>query len=59
LPKENAYNKIEFWEDSIATYTNDLQNKVIAEDRLLVNKKIIPLLVKALREPDSFSYPII
>jgi len=57
VPKENAYNKIEFWEDSIATYTNDLQNKVIAEDRLLVNKKIIPLLVKALREPDSFSYP--
>jgi len=57
IPKENAYNKIEFWEDSIATYTNDLQNKVVDEDRLLVNKKIIPLLVKALREPDSFNYP--
>jgi len=57
VPKENHYSKIEFLEDSIVTFTNDLQNKVIAEDRLAVNKSIIPLFVKALREPGSFNYP--
>jgi len=58
VPKEEQqYSKLEFWEDSIATYTHDLQNKVVDEDRLLTNKKIIPLLVKALREPGSFNYP--
>jgi len=55
--QEKPYNKIEFWEDSIATYAPDLQNKITAEDRLAANKKTIPLLVKALREPGSFSYP--
>jgi len=57
VPKENVYNKIEFWEDSIATFTHHLQNKVIEEERLATNKQIIPLFVKALREPGSFEYP--
>lgn len=56
-PADQPKSKIEFWEDSIATYTNNLQNKVIEKERLVTNKQIIPLLVKALRVPGSFNYP--
>lgn len=56
-PIDTLENKLEFWEDSIATFSSDLQKKIIESERLDACYKMIPLFAQALKEPGSFEYP--
>jgi len=49
--------QLEFWEDSVATFSNDLQKKITEDERLETCYAMIPILVKALKQDNSFSYP--
>lgn len=55
--KKEYTNQLEFWEDSVATFSNDLQKKIMEDERLEVCYAMIPILVKALKQENAFSYP--
>jgi len=52
-----AVSQLEFWEDSVATFSNDLQKKITQDERIEACYSMIPILVQALKQDNSFSYP--
>jgi len=49
--------QLEFWEDSVATFSDDLQKKITETERLKTCHSMIPVLAQALKQENSFSYP--
>jgi len=56
LDEDTIMTRLEFWEDSLTTFSNAIQKKVTENERLEACYNMIPVFVQALKEDDSFSY---